>query len=50
VGLIRIEYRSHSEEEARACDLKIVAKMITFFEAKGYKKITFFPLEFSKGL
>ena len=50
VGLIRIEYRSHSEEEARACDLKIVAKMITFFEAKGYRKITFFPLEFSKGL
>jgi len=48
VGLIRIEYRSRSEEEVRACDLKIVAKMITFFEAKGSRKITFFPLEFTE--
>ncbi|MCJ7635470.1 hypothetical protein MUP77_24160 [Candidatus Bathyarchaeota archaeon] len=49
VGLIRIEYRSHSEKEARACDLKIIAKMINFFEAKGSRKITFFPLEIMSG-
>ncbi len=45
VGLIRIEYDGHSEEEVRECDLKLTAKVITAFEARGAKSLTLFPLE-----
>jgi len=47
VGLIRIEYEGHSEQEIRECDLKLTAKMINIFEAKGGRNLILFPLEFS---
>ncbi len=43
-GLDRIEYESHSLEEAKECDLKLTAKMITTFEAEGMH-LRLFPLE-----
>ncbi len=46
VGLIRIEYDGHNEEDIRECDLKLTAKIITFFEAKGSRNMVLFPLEF----
>lgn len=45
VGLIRIEYDGHSEEEVKECDLKLTAKIITTFEAKGTRNMMLFPLE-----
>jgi len=46
VGLLRIEYDGHSEEEVMECDLKLTAKIITYFEAKGNREMVLFPLEF----
>jgi len=46
VGLLRIEYDGHSEQEVMECDLKLTAKMISLFESKGSGKQTIFPLEF----
>ena len=45
VGLIRIEYDGHSEQEVKDCDLKLTAKIITAFEAKGTRTLVLFPLE-----
>ena len=46
IGLIRIEYDGHSEDEIKECDLKLTAKIITYYEAKGSRNAVFFPLEF----
>ena len=45
VGLLRIEYMGHSEQEVRDCDLKLTAKIITSLEARGRGSPVIFPLE-----
>jgi len=49
VGLMRIEYEGHNEQEVSECDLKLTSKIISFFETKGTNKLVLLPLEFADG-
>ncbi len=46
VGLIRVEYEGHSEQDIKDCDLKLTAKIISFLETKEKADLVFLPLEF----
>ncbi len=45
-GLIRIEYEGHNEQEVTECDLKLISRIISFFETKGTGSLVLLPLEF----
>lgn len=46
VGFLHIEYRGRNKKEVEECDLKLYAKIISFFEAEGNRDLTLLPLKF----